>query len=122
MRLFCYARDADYAVNALLDKLQSLDCGKNMEVCRSLACLAQRLKEPTFDRELAVIVVASREELDGLLAIRELLQDLRIILVLPDHENDTVSQGHKLSPRFVSYMDRDFWDVVAVLNFCKGKF
>lgn len=121
MRLFCYARDADNAVSTLLDKLRSLDCGKDMEVCRSLACLSQRLKEPTFERELAVIVAATREELDGLLAIRDLLQDIRIILVLPDHESDTVSQGHKLSPRFVSYIDRDFWDVVAVLSFCNGK-
>jgi hypothetical protein len=40
---------------------------------------------------------------------------MRIILVLPDRDDETVAMGHRLRPRMVSYNDGDYLDVAAVL-------
>ena len=62
------------------------------------------------------IVANSKEDLLNLLFIRNLLQDIRIILILPDREKDTIEKGHRLYPRFMSYLDGDLEEVAAVLN------
>ena len=66
--------------------------------------------------DIAVLLAASHKELQELLSIKELLQHIRIILLLPDHENETIANGHKLYPRFLSYCDGNLDDVAAVLS------
>lgn len=51
-----------------------------------------------------------------ILSLREFLHDRRIILVLPDSEPETVSLGHILRPRFITYGDSDYMDVSAILG------
>jgi len=41
---------------------------------------------------------------------------MRIILILPDEDNETITMGHTLFPRFSTYADSDFKDVAAVLK------
>ncbi len=74
--------------------------------------LRQFWKEPT----IAVIYATNRRELSKILAIQNLLFDIHIILILPDTKNETITNGHKLHPRFLSYVDSDFKDVTAVLK------
>ena len=65
---------------------------------------------------IAVILAESRDEL---LKIHDLIDwswNLRIILILPDHERETISIGCKLHPRFTSYIDSNFNVVGAVLE------
>jgi hypothetical protein len=49
-----------------------------------------------------------------------LLRDVRIILILPNHEDETVVMGHRLEPRLLTYADGDFTDVSAVLGRIAG--
>lgn len=51
-----------------------------------------------------------------LIEYREWLGDRRLILVLPDDDIETISQGHALRPRFVTYVESDFIDISAVLG------
>jgi hypothetical protein len=64
--------------------------------------LSQRLCRPRSDIALGILMVATKEELMGLHAIRELLHDLRTILVLMDSSKEAVSKGHELQPRFLT--------------------
>jgi len=43
------------------------------------------------------------------------LWDTRIILILPDRDRETITNGLKLRPRFFTYADEDFGEVAAVL-------
>ena len=86
------------------------------EVYRSLESLSQRLYQLTYKLKIAVLLAASREELLGILSIRDLLDDIRIILILPDREKKTVSEGLRLYPRFFTYVDSNFNDVTGVLE------
>jgi len=89
---------------------------KDKEVYRTIDSLSRRLHRSPFEGSIAVLFAATREELSGLLSIRELLLDLRIILILPDRKKDTIAVGHKLYPRFLTYVDSDFKNLAAVLE------
>ena len=87
-----------------------------MEVCRNLVNLLERLRHPFEDPTIAVLVADSRECLDELFVLRHLFRRVRIILVLPDRESDTISKGHALHPRFLTYIDSDPLEVALVLG------
>jgi hypothetical protein len=69
---------------------------------------------------VAVLFAATRQELLDLKSISSLLQDMRTILILPDGEEETIAVAHTMRPRFITCGDRDFRDVVAVLEKMTG--
>jgi hypothetical protein len=97
---------------------------KKLEIHQSVDSLSQRLKKKTFDVGIAVLLASSKKELSDLLSIRNQLTDQRIILILPDREKGTISQGHSLYPRFLSYADsadsnfKDFTEVLVKMLTC----
>ena len=89
---------------------------KNMEIHGTIDSLSQRLRQIPEKPYIAVLIASSRELLSDILNIRKLFRDIRIILILPDRDETTISHGHRLYPRFLSYMDGDFREVAAVLR------
>ena len=89
---------------------------EHLKIYRTMESLSLRLRQFRGDLFLAVILLKNRNELLDILSIRDLLDGIRIILILPDRENTTIAKGYKLYPRFVSYADSDFTDVAAVLE------
>lgn len=89
---------------------------EKIEICRTIDSLTRRLRRPRYNLALAVLLAANREDLLDLLSIRDLLDGIRIILLLPDRDMDTIAKGHTLRPRFLTYADSDFLDVAAVLR------
>ena len=89
--------------------------GIKIQVYKTIKSFFGRLSKPTHDLTVTIIVAASHKELDELLLLGNLLQDIPIILILPDQKHKTIRKGHKLYPRFVSYLDSDFYDVALVL-------
>lgn len=87
-----------------------------VEIYRTHDSLCRRLLQSTYDIHIAVFLATTKEELSEILSVRHLFSDIRIILVLPDREHDTISKAHALRPRFVTYADSDFLDVAAVLS------
>ena len=86
------------------------------EKCSTLADLTRRLRQPQNDIGIALLTARTKQDLEDLVALRELLSDIRVILILPDRDHDTISKAHALYPRFLSYIDRDFDEVKAVLS------
>src|SRR5512136_998598 len=81
-----------------------------IEICRSMAALDSRLHKPLGGLAIAVFHVTARDELGELITRRDLLIDLRNILVLPDSDETTTALAHVLRPRFVIYSDGDLPD------------
>ena len=115
-KVILYARLMEGAGEKLLHIIQRIAPAQDTEIYDSIDQFSQRLRQPTGELTVAVIIANSKEDLLNLLFIRNLLQDIRIILVLPDREKDTIEQGHRLYPRFVSYLDSNLEEVAAVLN------
>jgi hypothetical protein len=89
---------------------------RRIEKYRDLEALGKKLHEPYIYEDVVLLSPASKEELSRLLVLQDLLSGMRIILVLPDRDDETVAMGHRLRPRMVSYNDGDYLDVAAVLT------
>ena len=89
---------------------------KEVEVVQTLDALSNRLQRPLNGLELAVLLSANQRQLVDFMALKPLPERLRIILVLPDAKPQTISLGHTLQPRFVTYTHSDFQDVAAVVR------
>ena len=63
----------------------------------------------------AVLVAANRMELERLTVLEPLLTRYRIILIVWENDMETLTEGHKLRPRFLTYIDGDLRDVGSVL-------
>ena len=91
-KVILYARLMEGAGEKLLRIIQRIAPAQDTEIYDSIDPFSQRLRQPTGELTVAVIIANSKEDLLNLLFIRNLLQDIRIILVLPDREKDTIEQ------------------------------
>ena len=116
MNLLFYATTADGVGGKLQGVIEEVVPEEKIEVCRTADSLSRRLCEPTYDLSVAVLLAETKEDLLCFVSNKELIWNLRVILVLPDGEDDTVTKGHLLRPRYLTYADGDFLDVATVLS------
>jgi len=95
---------------------KSLFSMNEIESFHSIEGLKQRILRTTYDEGIVVLIAERREELSGLLPIIHLFRRLRIILLLPDRKPETIKIGYQLEPRFLSFVDKGFSEVKAVLK------
>ncbi len=115
MNLLLYARDQDGVGKQLQEAVETVVSEDDMEICRSFEILTGRLHQPRNGLEIAVLCAADRADLVNLVSLQDILEDFRIIIIVPDSERDTISQAHTLRPRFLTYADGNFEEVAMVL-------
>lgn len=77
--------------------------------------LSEWMCKPNVEIEAAVLLLFSRRELNSILKLQETLFTVPLLLALPDREEETVSKGYMLRPRYVTFLDSGFEDLAAVL-------
>jgi hypothetical protein len=116
MKMLLYSEKEDDKTEFLTRETEDLVWEEPIEVCQTIEALRHRLTRLGSSPDIAVIMVREKKELKMIVSLKDLLADVRTIVILPDREEDTISQGHKLYPRFLTYMDSDFGEVAAVLK------
>jgi hypothetical protein len=116
MNLLLYQSTNNGSGERLREVIHTLFSKEQTETYTSIEDLSFRLHQSMFDVDLAILLASSKSELLDLILLRDLLLGVRIILILPDKKRDTISRGHSLYPRYLSYVDSDFKDVAAVLD------
>lgn len=116
MTVLIYSTKMEGAGERILQVIETVVSERNREIYLTISALSSRLRQPQTDMNIALLLASSKEDLIELLSIRDLLRDIRIILILPNSDPETVAKGHMLKPRFLSYCDSDFVDVAAVLS------
>lgn len=116
MRLILYDASTNRIGPRILSSMGMANARKPNECYASMDALIERLRKPVGGDTVAILCPSGSDDLNRLLAIRPLLRDMRIILILPDGRSETISEGHSLRPRFVGFADGDFSDVAAVLQ------
>lgn len=114
--LLFYSTHAGKTEERLRQGIEGLVPNEKIHIYRTIDSLSRRLHQSCHDIDVAVLLATAKEELSGILSVRELLVDVRIILVLPDQDKETIKKGHTLWPRFLTYASSDFSDVAAVLR------
>jgi hypothetical protein len=87
----------------------------NTEVYRSIEHLTRRLARPGQSPSIAILLAGNKEELYKLHSLHHLLSETYIILILPHRDAQLTAIGYRLRPRFLTYMDYDFEEVMGVL-------
>ncbi len=114
------AAEAD-AGKRLLRIVETIVPGERINIHRTIQGFSGRFMRPTAEPMIAVIFISSREDLGEIIAMRDLLQEIPLVLILPDNDRDMVAKAHSLRPRFLTYTDSDAREVSGVLSRMMGK-
>jgi len=121
MKVFFYSALADEIGDRLQKIIETVAPQGKVVISRTIGSLTRTLCQPVDGPAITVLRASSRDELLEIFSIRRLLRDVRIILILPDQEDETVAMGHRLGPRLLTYAGGDFADVFAVLGRMIGR-
>jgi hypothetical protein len=114
--IFFYSAVCKEPGERLLRIVEKAAPGKNIEICRDVATLSNALCRPRDGERIVILLAASGKDFLDIFTLRDLLLDIKIILVLPDSDPDTLSKGHLLRPRFMIECNSDFQQVAGVIK------
>ncbi len=92
-----------------------MDPSPSPVVCTTVTEFLNQLRRPGAGISVVAVLMPDPEQLAELVAGRELLDSIRVILVLPDDRPETVAQGHMLRPRFITSAGNEQGQVAMVL-------
>lgn len=116
MNVVLYSLSEDEAGKKLQRVMEMLMPRENIEVCSTFNALSLRLHQPLENVRHIVLNASNKKDLLDIISLRDILWNVRVIIVLPDRDAATTSMGHTLRPRLISYADSDFLEVFAVLS------
>ena len=116
MLLIFYEKASGGIAEQLKRMMKPLIGKDEIKVYHTISILSKRLARPVDGRVVMVLVAADRNDLLDIYAIRELFGIIRIIIILPDREDESVRMGHQLQPRFLTYMNEELSEVYSVLR------
>jgi hypothetical protein len=116
MAVIFYLPDHEEKSEVLLKCVAAELPQRNIEIFRVFADLRRRLLIPLSDIRVAVLCCQTKTDLKEISSLGDLLQELKIILILPDDDLDTIAKAHSLRPRYLSWVDQNFIDIGAVLK------
>jgi hypothetical protein len=118
--LLLYAKTRNDIFQQLVQIIDSRVSGACLENYSNPEELFQRLRRPRLNIKIAVFSIGSTAELDRLLTVRDLLADMRLVLVLADKDPRTLSKAHALAPRFITFDDAGVAPLVSVVEKMMG--
>ncbi len=115
MNLIVFVPSKNRNTRRLFDAIEKLELDVGLELHQSAGSLFRRLCQPAREILAGVLVTTRREDFDQIFVLRELLDDIPLVIILPDGHDDLVPRAHLLRPRFVSFWDQSLCEVPAVL-------
>jgi len=100
----------------LLQAVETVVSAGEIKICRSVDALSGMLRQPGSRVAIAILLAANKRELLEILFLRDLLAEMKIILILPDSQPEILAKGHLLRPRFLCDQTGNFQEVAAVFN------
>ncbi len=96
--------------------VEKIEFQAETEVYRDMDGLSYRLRQPKAVPTIATILAATQKDLKELTSIQHLLSGIPTVVILPDREKETTAVGYTFSPRFLTYVDSNLDEIVAVLD------
>jgi len=105
------------------EKLESLITGclskERIVICHDIDVFSRGLRH-ALNETVGVILIHTHQELHEIMLLGDILWSIRTILILPDSNPETISRGHAIRPRFLTFQDGDLNEVVTVLRRMTG--
>jgi len=116
MNLFFYSTETGGTGGQLQRLVEALVPEEKVEVYRTIGSLSERLYLPRNSTSIAVLYARSKSELSDIVSLGHLFNDVRVILILLDRKDETIALGHRLRPRFLTFINSDLTRVSEVLR------
>jgi len=116
MNLFVIATGPDWEGELFLREIAQIVPRDRLEVFRDVPSFAERLRRPKDPLTTLLVLRPSHEDLNRVISLRDFFKDARVLLVLDDQSEETISLAHRVRPTYISYVDNGASGVVAVLK------
>lgn len=116
MTYIYYANKHSEAGKILQQELNSAFRKSWMKRCRTITELSKQLHEPIFGVTAAILLINSRNELEEMLSLKDILWDIKLIIIFSSQANISQMEVLTLRPRFLTWTDADLSQVVNVLD------
>lgn len=83
---------------------------------QSIRLLLEKLSRPLHEVRAVVLVAKDRSDLIELQESKSILEDIKLLLVLPETGHDMMELGLKLHPSYICYSNSDFNDISSVIE------
>ena len=116
MKCIFYEKKSGIIAGQIIGLLKASAIENNTELYHTIRTLSQRLTRPIDGLAIMVLIAGDRKDLLNILAMQKLFGVIKIIIILPDREDESVKIGYKLQPRFLTYVNGDISEVHGVLR------
>ena len=116
MNVLFYMRTPGSREDDLLSAVAPFVSRGSLEVFADLHDFAGRIRKPKEAPSVALIWNPSKEDLRAILPLQDYLRGVRVLLVLPDQEEDTIALAHRIRPAYITYIDDGTSGIVSVLK------
>ena len=116
MKCIFYEKKSGIIAEQIIGLLKASAIENKTELYHTIKTLSQRLTRPIDGLAIMVLIAGDRKDLLSILAMQKLFGVIKIIIILPDREDESVQIGYKLQPRFLTYVNGDISEVHAVLR------
>lgn len=114
--MILYLPRQDKKVEDLLRRIEEAIPEETVEIFVDLNGLVGRLRRPRTEVSIVVLDIAGRAELMKMISIADLIEELRLVLVLPEDQPDILEKAHVLHPRFIVATEDDFQRLGGILK------
>ena len=114
-KVLLFVPHARGASNGIAQAVEATLGPKCLQQVQSVGALRDRLRKPRETR-LAILVAETGGDLRRLAKLAPLLDNTRVVLVLPDGDDATVAEGHRLRPRVVGWGPDFLSQVPAIVS------
>jgi hypothetical protein len=112
MEILLYSRNSDSDEQRLLKMIKY----STIEICRSTNRLRERLNISAKLRRIVILLIQNKNEIDRISEWIMLISDPLVVMILQNDDPSVLKAAHRIRPRYISFRDRDYQDVIAVLS------
>jgi len=116
MKCLFYEKKPGIIAERIIRLMQPSAAENKIELYHTIKTLSQRLSRPIDGQAIMILIAADRGDLLDIVLMHKLLFDIRVIIILPDSEDESVRIGYKLKPCFLTYANANLDEVHKVLG------
>jgi hypothetical protein len=116
VRILLYAKEAEESREKWKEILESNFKDHRVETFPTADELTRRLRAPSEETKIVILLIKDHGELRHLLSIQHLFLNVPLLIQVPDDSPETLQMVHRLRPRYLNGAGGDFGLLVEVLR------
>ncbi len=116
MDLICFVPTDKYFDQVTSKICDGLSKDDHFETYKTLGSFLERIHRPKKISTIIIFCAENRRDIKNMLSYKKLLNNTRIIMVLPDRTKETTDTALLFYPRFYIYAEQDFKLISVVVD------